>query len=54
MKNALIIQFRHDAATGYYATAPDIGASVGMKNCSEAAKRRARQDLMAMAQQPRS
>jgi hypothetical protein len=51
MKNALIIQFRHDPTCGYYAVAPNIGASIGMKNCSEAAKKRARQDLQKMAKE---
>ena len=49
MKNAVIVQFRHDPTCGYYAVAPNIGASIGMKNCSEAAKKRARQDLQKMA-----
>ena len=49
MKTTLIIQYRHHPDCGYYAVAPNIGASVGMKNCSEAAKKRARQDLQQMA-----
>lgn len=51
MKNTLLISFRHDPACGYYAVAPSIGASIGMNNCSEAAKKRARQDLQKMAKE---